>query len=188
MVNWLGLLNLRLKFDLVSYAHCGESVWSFLLTVPPPSGHWIWSSLLTVPHCKQKIHHEKRAETQTGSKKDSGTAKGGRCRGSVKIEPGSLKTQSIKIIKKGDASPFFWAPLGPLHPLKKKEDRPQSILKKRGSSKKKGDEHFCVFWKQQNAFWNFIFKMKRTFSKNHEHPKIPRPGILSDLCRNFTLI
>ena len=30
--------------------------------------------------------------------------------------------------------------------------------------------------------------MKRTFSKNPEHPKIPRPRILSDLCRNFTLI
>ena len=29
---------------------------------------------------------------------------------------------------------------------------------------------------------------ERTFSKDSEHPKLPRPGILSDLCRNFTLI
>ena len=90
--------------------------------------------------------------------------------------------------KKGGCIPLFLGPLGPPPSLKKKEDRPQSILKKKGVLKKKGDEHFCVFWKQQNAFWNFIFKMKRTFSKDHEHPKIPRPGILSDLCRNFTLI
>ena len=91
--------------------------------------------------------------------------------------------------KKGGCIPLFLGPLGPPPSLKKKEDRPQSILKKKGGpQKKKGDEHFCVFWKQQNAFWNFIFKMRRTFSKDHEHPKIPRPWLLSDLCRNFTLI
>ena len=83
--------------------------------------------------------------------------------------------------------PIF-GPLGPLHPYKKKEDWPQNILKKKGVLKKKRDDSFSVLWKQQIAFCNLIFKMKRTFSKNPEQPKIPRSGILSDLCRNFTLI
>ena len=31
---WFGLVYLRLKFGLVFFAYGGESVWSFLLTVP----------------------------------------------------------------------------------------------------------------------------------------------------------
>ena len=84
-------------------------------------------------------------------------------------------------------TPSFWAPLSPLHPYKEGGLTPK-ILKKKGVLKKKWDDDFSVFWKQQNAFCNFVFKMKRTFSKDPEHPKIPRPGILSDLFRNFTLI
>ena len=69
------------------------------------------------------------------------------------------------------------------------EDWSQNILKKKGApQKKRWMKISAFFWKQQNAFCNFSFKMKRTFSKDPEHPKIPRPRILSDLCRNFTLI
>ena len=102
-------------------------------------------------------------------------------------ETPTLKTQSIKKIEKGGCIPHFLGPLGPPPSLKKGGLTPKH-LKKRGSSKKKRDENFSIFWKQQTAFCNYIFKVKRTFSKDPEHPKIPRPGILSDLCRNVTLI
>ena len=35
-VIWFGLFCLRLKFGLVFFAYGGKSVWSFLLSVPPP--------------------------------------------------------------------------------------------------------------------------------------------------------
>ena len=75
---------------------------------------------------------------------------------------------------------FFGAPTI----LKKKGGFAQTIQKNEDPQKR----IFQPFRNQQNAFCNFIFEMKRTFSKDPEHPKIPRPGILSDLCLNFTVI
>ena len=97
----------------------------------------------------------------------------------------TLKTQSIKKLK-GGRIPLF---LSPVHPYKRGGWTPKRPRKKkRGPKTKWGDENFRFFWKQQNPFCNCILKMKRTFSKKPEHPKIPRPGILSDLCLNFTVI
>ena len=77
-------------------------------------------------------------------------------------------------------APVFWPPPS----LKTRRICRNHPQRKGGSSKERG-WNFQPLRKQQNAFCNFIFKMKTTLSNDPEHPKIPRPGILSDLCLNF---
>ena len=49
---WFGLFYLRLKFGLVFFAYGGESVWSFLLTVPLVQKIGFGLFYLRFPYCK----------------------------------------------------------------------------------------------------------------------------------------